>query len=127
MLTMSTGSLSLDELAQKLGKTEDLFSGKAATSVFPSRWKSLSSGTIKVVRIDGDYVYVETLFPEDQQPPRFNAAELKKTGDKYVGTTRSGGPCSYVGFTPFVGMNEKGNNCSFQFAIEITALNPTRI
>jgi S1-C subfamily serine protease len=28
MLTMSTGSLSLDELAQKLGKTEDLFSGK---------------------------------------------------------------------------------------------------
>jgi hypothetical protein len=52
---------------------------------------------------------------------------LKKTGDKYVGTTRSGGPCSYVGFTPFVGMNEKGNNCSFQFAIEITALNPTRI
>lgn len=126
MLTIASSTFSLEELAQRLGKTEDLFSGKAV-AVFPSRWKSLASGTIKVVRIDGNYVYVETVFPDSQQPRRFNASELKKAGDKYVGTTRSGGPCSWVGFTPFVGQEEKWNNCSFQYAIEISLLSPTRI
>ena len=122
----TTATFSLEEFSQKLGRSKDLFSGRG-DSPLPSRWKSLASGTIKVVRVDADRIYVQTIFPDDQQPPPMSTAQLTRAGDSYVGTVRFAALCSYTSFTAFVGQEEKTNHCTLDDRIEISVLTPTRI
>ncbi len=121
-LLVSTESFDIAELAKRLsGASTDLFSG--GTPQFPARWKSLSSGTTKIIRVDGDHVYVETVVSEEHKRLQaFNLAELTKTGDKYVGQVRSGGTCFYNKWNV-----QKQNFCRAQYPIEIRVLTPTRI
>lgn len=127
MLATTTASFPFDELAQQLGKTTDLFSAKKEAA-FPVRWKSLASGTTKILRVDGDNLYVETVVSEEERRAGgFNTAELRKTGDAYSGQGRMSGTCSYIGFTAFVGKHEKFNRCMFEGPLEIRLLTPTRI
>jgi hypothetical protein len=126
-LLKSTESFGLDEFAKRLSASSaDLF--VSAQSQFPSRWKSLASGTTKIVRVDSEHIYVETVIPDaEHQTGEFNVAELKKTGDKYVGRGRGATACSWIGFKAFVGWQQKFNLCNFDYSIEITILSPTRI
>jgi len=124
-LLSSTDSLSLADLQGRVGTAVDLFSKQGG---FPARWKSLASSTTKIIRLEGDNLYVETLIAEAQkQAGSFHLAELKKVGDKYVGTGRSQFMCSYLGFTAFVGKHQKANQCREDWPIEITLFTPTRI
>ncbi len=57
----SLGSpMTLQDLQAKLSNQPDVFKSDA----FPARWKSLQSGTTKIVRRDGDRIYVETVLPD---------------------------------------------------------------
>ncbi len=102
------------------------------TPGFPTRWKSLVSNTIKLVRVEGDHVYCETVPTAAQKSNgAFAVAELTKTGDKYMGKIRIGGTCFYLKprglFSLLEGEETKKKFCKFEDSIEITVLTPTRI
>jgi S1-C subfamily serine protease len=124
-LLSSPETFDLQELAKRTASAPDLFATKPQ---FPAHWKSLATGTKKVVRVDGDNVYVETILPDQQrQAGAFYLAELRKAGDRYVGNVRGAFMCSWIGFTAFVGKHEKVNRCDDNAPIEITVFTPTRI
>jgi S1-C subfamily serine protease len=125
-LLASPESLNLEELATRTKSATDVFG--ATRPQYPSRWKSLASGTSRIVRVDGDNIYVDTVFSDAQREAGFfSMAELRRSGDRYVGHVRGAFVCSWMGFTPFVGRHEKVNRCDHNAPMEITLLTPTRI
>jgi hypothetical protein len=122
-LLSATESFGLDELAKRLSTaSNDLFT--VTKPQFPSRWKSLSTGSTKLVRVEADHVYAETEIPDDKKRfGIFYIADLAKAGSKYIGTIRSGGTCTYTTW-----LNEqKSNYCRFEHPFEIALLTPSRI
>jgi hypothetical protein len=124
-LVDSLGSaMSLDELRVKLSSSgSDVFKSDS----FPARWKSLQSGTTKVLRRDGDRIYVETLLPEAQKNAGcFNLAELHKKGDVFTGKGRYSCVCQY---TKGLGAYARNftNRVTDETVVEITNVGPTRI
>jgi S1-C subfamily serine protease len=117
-LLASTESFPLQDLAKRIStSSSDLFAEDKQR--FPTRWKSLSSGTTKLIRVEGDYVYVETIVPDEQRKAGgFVLAELKKNGDKYVGVTRASLACS---------RGREVKLCDDNAPMELTLLSPTRI
>ena len=77
----------------------------------------MTTGTLRTVRVDGDYIYVEMILPEAAvKAGVFGLMEFKKTGDKYVGksntrTVRAAG----------------GASCSESWQAELTLVSPDRI
>lgn len=116
-------SYPLDQLQTRLIKTPDVFR-EAASSAIPHRWKSLISGTIKLVRVEGEHLYVETVLPDVRKElGNFILADLKKTGDKYIGIGRSSLSCEYF---DWVGQ-QRINTCASESPIEIKLITPRRI
>ena len=51
-----------------------------------ARWKSMTTGTIRTLRFEGDYIYGETVLSEAAaKAGSFFLLDLKKDGDKYIG------------------------------------------
>lgn len=120
-----SAAMSLDELRVKLSSStgSDVFKSDS----FPTRWKSLQSGTTKILRRDGDRIYVETVLPEAQKSAGcFFLSDLKKQSDVFSGTARSGCVCQY---TRGVGVYARTftNRVTDETSIEITSITPTRI
>jgi V8-like Glu-specific endopeptidase len=117
-------AMSLDELRLKLSSGgPDVFK----SDLFPTRWKSLQTGTTKVLRRDGDRMYVETVLSEAQKNAGcFFLYDLQKKGDIFSGTFRSSCVCEY---TRGLGLNARNftNRWSDETAIEITSITSTRI
>jgi len=116
-------AITLDDLRSKLSGTSDVFKSDA----FPSHWKSLTSGTTKIVRRDGDRLYVETVLPDAQKNAGcFNMSDLQQKGDTFSGTGRTSCVCQY---TKGLGAYARTYTNTFtgQYEIEITKLSPTRI
>lgn len=91
----------------------------------PRRWKSLASGTTKIVRVEGDFVYIETVLSEQfAAAGGMILAELKKQGEKWTGSVRSRIPCSTG---DGVWTRIKPKTCSFEHPMEITGLTRSRI
>lgn len=119
----ATDALSLTDLAQRLASSTDAFAEEKKPA-FPTRWRSLASGTTKLLRMDGDRLYVETVMPpEEQQAGAFVLAELVKSGDRYTGQARKGGACGYYNWAA----EWKQKFCTTEAPMEITSLAPTRI
>ena len=90
----SLGSpMTLEALHSKLANQPDaLFK----SDVFPSHWKSLLSGTTKIIRRDGDRIYIETVLPEaSKNAGCFNMGELQKKDDIFFGRNRYSCVCQY--------------------------------
>jgi S1-C subfamily serine protease len=117
-------AMSLDELRVKLSSSSsDIFKSDS----FPTRWKSLQSGTTKVLRRDGDRIYVETVLSEAQKNAGcFFLSDLQKKGDVFSGTVRSSCVCEY---TRGLGAYARTftNRVTDETSIEITSITPTRI
>jgi S1-C subfamily serine protease len=121
----SPGSvMSLDDMRLKLSASgPDVFKSDS----FPTRWKSLKTGTTKVLRRDGARIYVETVLPEAQKNAGcFILSDLEKKGDIFSGNIRSSCVCEYTR-----GLGAYARNFTNRFtdetAIEITSITPTRI
>jgi len=113
----------IEALQNTAAGTGNLFSD--TNRGFPRRWKSLVSGATKVIRTEGDFIYIETVMPEDFiAAGGMLMAELKKQGDKWVGTGRRRIPCQ-TGDGVWTTIKHKV--CSFDEAVEILLLTPTRI
>ena len=121
----SLGSpMTLQDLQAKLaGNQPDVFK----SDVFPTRWKSLQTGTTKIIRRDGDRIYVETVLPDaEKNAGCFNLAELQKKADTFVGTGRSSCTCQYTkGYGIYA--RTLSNQLTTQYDIEINQVGPTRI
>ena len=117
-------AMSLDELRLKLSSSgSDVFKSDS----FPTRWKSLLSGTTKILRRDGDRIYVETELSEAQKNAGcFFLSDLQKKGGIFSGTVRSSCVCEY---TRGLGAYARTftNRVTDETSIEITSLTPTRI
>jgi hypothetical protein len=127
MLPTNQG-LSLQDFQQKLGQAPDLFKGNAPV-ISRSRWRSIVSGTTKIVWQDGDMLYVETEVSDEMRAAgAFIIAELKKDGDTWTGVTRSRMPCTYkkINWTS-PNRDPVLNWCDEEEAMTITKLTPTRI
>jgi V8-like Glu-specific endopeptidase len=124
LIDSSGAAMSLDELRVKLnGSGSDVFKSDS----FPTRWKSMQTGTTKVLRRDGDRIYVETVLSEAQKNAGcFFLSDLQKKGDIFGGTVRSSCVCEYTR-----GLGAYARNFTNRFtdetAIEITSITPTRI
>jgi hypothetical protein len=56
------------------------------SSEWPKRWKSMQTGAVFMLRVDGEYIYAEQIMSEEATKAGvFFLLELKKEGDKYVG------------------------------------------
>jgi hypothetical protein len=119
-------AISLDELRAKLAKKTDVFQ---QSEIFPSRWKSLVSGTTKLIRRDGDRTYVETVLPAAaKQAGCFSLADLEKQGDLSSGTLKYSCVCQYQKRKFTTGRYETiTNQFSYDAHMEITKMTPTRI
>lgn len=115
--------MTLQQLQLKLSSTADVFESED----FPTRWKSLESGTTKVVRRDGDRMYVETELPEAQKNAGcFALADLQRKGDVFGGLYRSSCVCQYtVGLGAYA--RTLTNRYTAESQMEITKVTPTRI
>ena len=92
-----------------------------------TRWKSLRSGTTKIVRINRNYLYVESVRPDKEKNYNlFSITALKRNpakrkdparGDIYEGVLRYRSLCDY----------DRGHSCTLEEPITITILTPTRI
>jgi hypothetical protein len=126
MLDGPLTALSLDELRAKLANKTDVFQKGEG---FPTRWKSLASGTTKIIRRDGDHLYIETVLPDAaKQAGCFALADLLKQGDTYSGTFKESCVCQYQkrrGLTVYY--DTITNRFTNEWRQEITKLDPTRI
>lgn len=116
--------MNLEQLRSKLGQIPtDL-----GSTVYPQRWKSLTSGTTKLLRFEGDFLYVETVIDERmrQSGSHFYLSEMKKDGPGYVGITRSRFACQYADW--YYGWNSPhANVCTDELTIRIKQVTPRRI
>lgn len=125
MMDTALTPMSLDDVRAKLAKTTDVF--RQAGS-FPTRWKSLASGTTKLIRRDGDHIYVETVLPDAaKQAGCFNMADLQKDSEVYSGTNKYSCVCQYRKHTLTAGYQILTNRFTEEEPIEITRVSPTRI
>lgn len=125
LLESPSSAVSLDGLRASLSNRTDVFKSEGG---FPTRWKSLTSGTTKIIRRDGDNLYTETILPEaEKQAGCFSNSELHKKGESYIGLSKDSCFCQYEKFKPFVGRVVQTTRYTKQVAFEITKLGPTRI
>ena len=104
--------------------TPDLFDSDRQR-VYPTRWKSLVSGTTRILRFEGDYVYADLVISDEQKRRRdFSIHEFRKVAEKYAGTFRSRFTCTYP--DRWYGQPQY-KQCSEEAPTELTSVTPTRI
>jgi len=104
--------------------SESVFSENSSSKV--TRWKSLTSGTTKLLRYEGDYIYIETELPDEiRKLGVFRLAEAKKKGDKYFGTVRFRE--TWWEMNPITKEKVVKGACSFEIPIELTLVTTNRI
>jgi hypothetical protein len=113
-LLSSTESYGLGELSKRLDAApKDVFS--STTSKFPTRWKSLASGATKIIRLEAEHLYIETILPQEQRRlGNFILADLAKRGETYEGVQNQGLRCN-------------NTFCRVGDQIQIQMLTPNRI
>ena len=117
-------SYSLAQFREELASFEGDVFAEDQPPKFPTRWKSLVSGTEKVLRFQGDYIYIETVGPPDVVHfYQLSMAEAKKENVSYKGVYRERFTCQWR--KAFYGWVD--NSCYFEFPFEITILMPERI
>lgn len=109
---------------KKVQGTESVFSEKVSAKI--TRWKSLTSGTARILRYEGDYIYIETVWSEElRKLGVFTIAEVKKQGDKYIGIGRE--KIVWWETNPYTGEKVTTYSCTNELAIELTSVTPYRI
>ncbi len=88
-----------------------------ANSAFPAHWKSMTSGSIRTLRFEGEYIYGETVFSEAAvKAGVFVLMDVKKDGEKFVGKINA-----------HIVSQDGSKSCSTSSPIELTLVTPERI
>ncbi len=84
---------------------------------FSGRWKSMTTGSVRTLRFEGEYIYGKVVLPDGAvKAGMFFLMEVKKDGNKYIGKM-NGRVLSALG----------GKSCSVTEPIELTLVTPERI
>jgi hypothetical protein len=84
---------------------------------FPVRWKSMTNGTIRTLRFEGEYIYGEAILTEAAaKAGAFALMDAKKDGDKYIGKVNRR-----------IVSQDGSKSCSMSSPIELTLVSPERI
>lgn len=126
-LLPGTDSLSLEAFALRLGSNSSrIIDGHASRHA--NRWKSLRSGTIKILRSDGDFLYVEHVGQEGRAGSGSVAiTELRKVGGAYVGAMPSSFSCQHPKESGLFGTKMVLNTCSIDLQMSLSFTSPTRL
>lgn len=90
----------------------------------PTRWRSLNTGTVKILDLQGDFLSVQNEFPREMAAlGNYVSGKLRKQGDRWLGTVGA----QLVCVTNPGARREKYNTCQFVYDMEITSLTHTRI
>ena len=88
-----------------------------ADSGVAARWKSMTTGSIRMLRFEGEYIYGETVLSEAAaKAGAFSLMDVKKDGDKYVGKMNAR-----------MVTQDGGKSCPITSPIELTLVTPERI
>jgi len=123
LMDSPASAMTLDELRLKLSSTSDVFKSESLAT----RWKSLMSGKTKIVRRDGERIYIETALSDaEKNAGCFDMADLQRKGDVFSGAGRYSCVCQYTrGLGAYA--RTLTNRFTAQYEIEISKLSPTRI
>ena len=126
LLTLES-QMTLAELSSSLAGKIDLF-GSTSEGGLGGRWKSLQTGTLKALRVKGEFIYGDQSNPDGSS----HTYELKKQANgTYAGHGRQLGSCWYVNreFVPWQGFVGTRVEKSGVFEVEIvfTKVGPSRI
>jgi hypothetical protein len=95
------------------------------STILPSTWKSMTTGSRFKVRQQSDFLFVERILPEEAtRSGVLVAAELHKTTNGYSGTETVIAPCSVWSIPR---QQWEANRYTFQFAMEFSLFSGTRI
>jgi hypothetical protein len=84
---------------------------------FPSKWKSMTTGSIRTLRFEPNYIYGEVILPEAAaKAGAYTLMEAKKDGDKFVGKINGK-----------IVRADGGASCEIHAQVELTQLSPDRI
>jgi hypothetical protein len=84
---------------------------------FPNRWKSMTSGILRTLRFEGEYIYGEAILTEAAaKAGAFGLMDVKKDGDRYVGKVNRR-----------IVSPDGSKSCSMSSPIELTLVTPERI
>ncbi len=120
-------SRNLAEFRAQLNSTSNTVFSKGFEG-FPREWKSLTSGTTKLIRLDGDRVYVETILSEEARKVGCSSiAELQKQGEVYAGVQRFRCFCSEIKRSVFSIPRQEAQWFTFEQKVELSLFSPTRI
>jgi hypothetical protein len=127
MLT-SQGSFALSALASRIAEmpaTPMSKLGSAGPKDISGDWLSLVSGSRFRVRLEGEHIYVERLFTDEQRKFNpFQMCDLTEGKDRYLGTCRVRFPVT----TYYVWTRQTESKlCYDEFRMEFTKHTPTRI
>ena len=114
------GVLLTNSTVRPLGTVSKTDSASVPTPAGEKVWTSMTNGRDYQVRMDGDYIYTQwvNLPPALQSTVAFIRAELKKTGDKWIGTGRLYLPISNKTSTKW---------CKLEEEIEVDKVTESRI
>ncbi|HJY83114.1 MAG TPA: hypothetical protein VKK81_18775 [Candidatus Binatia bacterium] len=88
-----------------------------ANPEFPKRWKSMTSGAVRVLRFEGEYIYAEQVVPEAAAKAGvFFLMEVKKDGEKYAGK-----------ISGRIVRPDGGASCPVTYPTELTSVTKERI
>lgn len=88
----------------------------SANGGFPARWKSMTTGSVRTLRFEGEYIYGEAVMTDEAaKAGTFALMDVKKDGDKYVGKVSQ------------KIVSREGKSCLFNRQIELTLVTPDRI
>jgi hypothetical protein len=88
-----------------------------SNSGFPAHWKSMTDGTVRTLRFEGEYIYGEQEFSEAAaKAGEFSLVDVKRDVEKYVGKMNRR-----------VASPDGGASCAGSWPIELTLVTPSRI
>jgi V8-like Glu-specific endopeptidase len=92
----------------------------------PTRWKSVETGAVYTLRFQGEYIYAEREQPDEfRKLGLFYTAEVRRSGDKYVGTAHTNH--IWWNTNPYTGEKVVTDKCSLDFPMELSSVSSTRI
>ena len=116
--------MTLVEMRSRLKDQVDVFESERPT--IPSRWKSITSGVVRRLRVDGDHIYCEVDMPAEQKKlGMFSTTEFRKEGARWVGLNRYS--TAWWNINSTTGEKVVTHSCVVVDPIEIDVFTPTRI
>lgn len=106
-----------------LRRTDEMSLFAGSPKAFPKRWLSLTTNIDRSITVSDDVMLVEPDRSEqDKQTNHRNWFEFRRIGDKWTGTAKEDGTCTFRSWPEW-----KQKNCQMDYPAEISLMTSSRI